>query len=65
VLEVVAFSDAYFALIRAIPELTPYLTVGSDMVVAGKDISIRIGADGETTLSPGKISDTARRFRGL
>ncbi len=65
VLEVVAFSDAYFALIRAIPELTPYLTVGSDMIVAGKDISIRIGADGETTLSPGKISDTARRFRGL
>jgi Ca-activated chloride channel family protein len=65
VLEVVAFSDAYFALVRAIPELTPYLTVGDDIVVAGKDISIRIGADGETTLSPGKISDTARRFRGL
>jgi len=65
VLEVVAFSDAYFALVRAIPELTPYLTVGDDVVVAGTDISIRIGADGETTLSPGKISDTARRFRGL
>jgi len=65
VLEVVAFSDAYFALVRAIPELTPYLTVGDEVVVAGKDISIRIGADGETTLSPGTVSDTALRFRGL
>ena len=65
VVEVAAFSDAYFALVRAIPELTPYLTVGDSVMVAGKDITIRIADSGETTMSPGRIGQTARRFRGL
>ncbi len=65
VVEVAAYSDAYFGLVRAIPELIPYLTVGDTVMVAGKDITIKISATGETTMSPGRISETARRFRGL
>ncbi len=63
--EVAPFSDAYFALVRAIPEMTPFLTLDGDTVIAGAEISIGITDSGVTTLSPGRVSDTARRFRGL
>src|SRR5213076_1368334 len=47
VVEVAAFSDAYFALLRAIPELTKPATLEPAVLVAGRRVSIKIGTGGK------------------
>ena len=65
VARVQAFSDAYFALVRALPELAPWLAAGDEIVVAGRQASVRIGAEGRTTWRPGELETLVRRFRGV
>lgn len=64
VTEVVAYSDAYFALVRALPELSQYLTVGDDLTIAGKRASIRIGTSGTRTWTAGQLDRLLRAYRG-
>ena len=64
VVEVAAFSDAYFALLRALPELTKPATLEPAVLVAGRRVSIKIGAGGRTDWAPGEMAEVVRDFRG-
>ncbi len=61
---VAAFSPAYFALVRMLPELAPYLSAGEDVVVAGRRGSIRIAQQGIESWRPGELAAVVRNFRG-
>jgi Ca-activated chloride channel family protein len=61
---VAPFSMAYFDLVRMLPEIAPYLTVGEEVLVAGRRQSIRIVAGGITEWGPGALPDLVRNFRG-
>jgi Ca-activated chloride channel family protein len=64
VYEVAPFSDAYFALVRALPELRPFLGVGGEVLVAGRRASIRVTANGMTAWRAGELEAAVRAFRG-
>jgi hypothetical protein len=61
---VAAFSPAYFALVRMLPELTPYLSAGVDVLVGGRRGSIRIAHQGIESWKPGELAALVRNFRG-
>jgi Ca-activated chloride channel homolog len=61
---VAAFSPAYFALVRLLPELTPYLSAGDNVLVAGRQGSIRIAHQGIESWRPGELAALVRNFRG-
>jgi hypothetical protein len=61
---VAAFSPAYFALVRMLPELAPYLSAGENVLVAGRRSSIRIAQRGIETWQPGELAALVRNFRG-
>jgi len=65
VVKVAPYSDAYFALVRALPEIAPCLGVGDDLLIAGRRSSIRITASGRATLLPGELETLVRAFRGV
>ncbi|MGH7477351.1 MAG: VIT domain-containing protein [Longimicrobiales bacterium] len=60
-----AFSQAYFELLRALPELEPYLAAFDRMVVAGERVAIRIDADGRASLSREELQRITREFRAV
>ena len=64
VVEVAAFSDAYFALLRAIPELMKPATLEPAVLVAGRQVSIKIEARGRTDWAPGELARLVKEFRG-
>jgi hypothetical protein len=65
VVTVAAYSDAYFALVRALPELAPCLGVGDTVVLAGRRVSVKIATGGGITAwQPGGLDTTVRDFRG-
>jgi Ca-activated chloride channel family protein len=64
VVKVAAFSDAYFALLRRLPELESWWKQFDRVLVAGKAISIEIGPTGETSLTATRLDEVARAFRG-
>ncbi len=64
VVEVAPFSDAYFALVRALPEIAPYLTAGDEIIVAGRRASIKVTTNGTTAWRTGQLERTVRGFRG-
>lgn len=64
VLSVEPFSPAYFALVKALPELATFLSAGDKVLIAGKRISIRISAGGRSTLDPADLTRTTKDFRG-
>jgi Ca-activated chloride channel family protein len=64
-LAVKPFSPAYFELVRALPELAPWLGVGDQVVIAGGRISIRIDPTGVSAWSGNQLATTVRDFRGL
>jgi Ca-activated chloride channel family protein len=64
VARVQAFSEAYFALVRALPELAPWLGAGDEIVIAGRRASVRIGAAGSAEWRPGELETLVRNFRG-
>lgn len=61
---VAAFSPAYFALVRMLPEMTLYLSAGEDVLVAGRRGSIRIAQQGIESWKPGELAALVRNFRG-
>jgi Ca-activated chloride channel homolog len=63
VVEVRAFGAAYFALLRALPELEPYWTALPSVLVAGKGIAIRVGDEGVEGVSAEEVERIVRAFR--
>ncbi len=62
---VASYSDAYFALVRALPELAPWLQAGDEVLVAGRRASIRIAPAGVTAWQQGELERLAIAFRGV
>jgi Ca-activated chloride channel family protein len=57
------FSDAYFALVRRLPELEPIWTRFDRVVVAGRENSIRLEAGGKSRFSPAELDAIVAGFR--
>jgi Ca-activated chloride channel homolog len=64
VVSVEAFSAAYFALMRALPEIRDASQLGDDVLVAGRRVSIRIQRTGQSTMAATELEQLARDFRG-
>ena len=64
VTEIAAYSQAYFDLVRQLPEVAPYLSVGDTVVIAGRRQSIRIAPSGIEAWRPGQLGALVRNFRG-
>jgi Ca-activated chloride channel family protein len=64
VIEVAPFSEAYFQLVRVLPEVAPYLRLGDEVLVAGRRASIKVTASGTTTWRTGQMDAVVRAFRG-
>ena len=64
VVVVAPFSEAYFALVRALPEITPYLGVGEEMVLAGRGVNISIAAAGLRSWDAGRLATVVKAWRG-
>ncbi|MGE5745379.1 MAG: VIT domain-containing protein [Gemmatimonadota bacterium] len=62
VISVAPFSDAYFALLRAVPELRPAALLGQ-VLVAGRRVSIKIAAGGKEAWRAGELEALVRDFR--
>jgi len=62
---VAPFSPAYFDLVRALPELAPWLGAGEKVVITGARLSIKIDPAGLTTWRGSQLTDTIRAFRGV
>ena len=63
VVDVTAFSDAYFALLARLPELTKPAALGGAVLVAGRRVSFRLGASGRTAWGPGELDRLVQAFR--
>lgn len=61
---VAPFSTAYFALVRALPELGRCLAVGDRVLVAGRRVSVRIAPAGVTEWRAGELDALVSSFRG-
>ena len=48
--KVKAYSEAYFALLRAVPELAQWFTVGDKVRVEGRAVTIELADDGASTM---------------
>ncbi len=64
VLDIAPFSAAYFAVVRALPELSESLVVGESVIIAGQRASIKITAVGRQTLGEAELRSLVRDFRG-
>ena len=63
VVRVAAFSDAYFALLRALPELVKPAALEPAVLVAGRRVSIKIEPGGKNTWQDGELERLVREFR--
>lgn len=63
VVAVAPYSDAYFALLTALPELVGAAALEPAVVVAGRRTSIKIEAGGKTMWAPGELARLVASFR--
>ena len=63
IVHVQPYSRAYFALLRALPELSPVLRELDSAAVAGARVTVRVAAGGVSTLSDAEISRVVAEFR--
>ena len=64
VVTIAPYSDAYFALLKALPDLRDPATLEPTVLVAGRRASIKIGEGGKTSWLPGELERLVREFRG-
>ncbi|HEX6559101.1 MAG TPA: VIT domain-containing protein [Longimicrobiales bacterium] len=57
------FSDAYFTLLRALPELAPYWKASTSILVSGRHISIKLANSGARTVSAARTAEIVKSFR--
>lgn len=62
-LAIAAFSDAYFALLRALPELRPVVAELAPVMVRGDRLWLRFGDEGLRSLSDRELTRTVAGFR--
>jgi uncharacterized protein YegL len=62
VTKIVAYSTAYFDLLRALPELRGAFALGSRVVVVGRKTAIRVGDEGSSELAPSVIEALAKAW---
>jgi Ca-activated chloride channel family protein len=63
VTKVEPFSDAYFALLRMLPELGHAVALTPAVLVAGRRVSIEIAAGGRTAWRAGELERLVKEFR--
>lgn len=63
VVSVAPFSDAYFALLQALPEARAAAGLQPAVVVAGRSVSIKIEEGGKATWRAGELATLVRAFR--
>ena len=64
VVSVAPYSEAYFALLKALPDLREAAALEPAVLVAGRRASIKIGVGGKTQWNPGELERLVREFRG-
>lgn len=64
VVSIAPYSDAYFAVLKALPDLRDVAALEPGVLVAGRHLSIKIGAGGKTTLTQAELERLVREFRG-
>ena len=64
VVSVAPYSEAYFALLKALPDLREAAALEPAVLVAGRRASIKIGEGGKTRWNPGELERLVRDFRG-
>lgn len=64
VVAVQAYSPAYFALLRALPELRDATGLGDDVLIAGRRASIRVQRTGLATMAARDLLQLTKDFRG-
>jgi hypothetical protein len=57
-----SYSSAYFALLRALPELRDALALGERVRVAGRAAAVEVGPDGAESLPASEIAALARAW---
>lgn len=62
IMHVAPYSDAYFALLSAIPELSAPFALGGKVVVVGHGLVIAVTAQGATRLSAAQIATAQRQW---
>jgi len=60
---VAPFSDAYFALLRAMPEMNQAIALTPAVLVAGRQVNLKIAARGVETWKPGELERIVADFR--
>jgi Ca-activated chloride channel family protein len=63
VVTIAAYSDAFFALIRALPEAGLVVRELDNVTIAGREISLRIGVEGARVLSEAEMRRLVAAFR--
>jgi Ca-activated chloride channel family protein len=63
VVTVAPFSEAYFTLLQAVPELAQPATLAPAVLVAGRRVSVKIAAGGKATWRAGELNALVRDFR--
>jgi Ca-activated chloride channel family protein len=64
VIELAAFSDAYFELVRRLPALRPYLAMGEQVLIAGDGVALKLSPDGLTTWKSSELQTVLHGFEG-
>jgi Ca-activated chloride channel family protein len=64
VVSIAPYSDAYFALLQALPDLREAAALEPAVLVAGRRASIKIEPHGKTRWNPGELERLVRDFRG-
>ena len=64
VVSIAPYSEAYFALLKALPDLREVAALEPAVLVAGRRASIKIGEGGKTRWNPGELERLVRDFRG-
>ncbi|PYO91432.1 MAG: hypothetical protein DMD62_15965 [Gemmatimonadetes bacterium] len=64
VVSIAPYSDAYFAVLAALPDLREVAALEPRVLMAGKHVSIKIAEGGKTRWNPGELERLVREFRG-
>jgi Ca-activated chloride channel family protein len=56
------FSDAYFEILRRVPELRAFFALGERVIIAGDGVALRLTPEGLTKWEPEKLSSVLRGF---
>jgi hypothetical protein len=63
-IEIEAFSPAYFDVLRALPEIGPVLSEMDVVVIAGDRVALRIGEGGIDEMTSSELDELTTAFRG-